>query len=127
MRVVEARVVERTDEAVILHFVVEGENQHAEEIPLIKAEYSVSMNGREVFRAVRSPEATLRRQGVQRFVLPASVPASALQSSSNRWSLSGAVEYVVPEQIAETLLDIGFPYPTADVRGEGDLAPAQGG
>lgn len=127
LRVVDAQVVERTDEAVVVHFIVEGENKNAEEIPLLRAEYAVSFDGREVFRATRSPEATLRRSGVQRFTLPASVPTSAMGASTARWRLSGSVSYVIPEQIAETLLDIGFPNPTAGVQGEGELGAGQGG
>ncbi|MGD9693365.1 MAG: LEA type 2 family protein [Phycisphaerales bacterium] len=121
LRVVEARVAERTAEGVVMHFVVEGENTNEKELPLLQAEYRVSIDGREVFRATRSPEATLRRKGVQRFVLPAAVPAQELGSGAIRWSLSGSVGYIAPERLAETLLDMGLPNPTTSVRGSGEI------
>ena len=128
LRVVEARVAERTDEGVVMHFVVEGENVNEKELPLLEAEYRVSLNGREVFRARRSPEAALRRKGVQRFVLPAAVPAGELGSGAAQWSVSGSVGYIAPERLAETLLDMGLPHPTTSVQGSGsiDLSPAGG-
>lgn len=127
LRVVEARLAQRSDEGVVMHFVVEGENLNEKELPLLEAQYRVTLNGRQVFEARRSPEATLRRKGVQRFILPAAVPAGELGQGSARWTLTGSVGYIAPERFAETLLDMGLPNPTTSVSGEGEVDLAGAG
>lgn len=102
--VVGVEVRERTPEAQVLAFVVEGENPNRDPLPLRTVRYSLSMDGREVFRGERSAEATLPPRGRQRFVVPAVVQDDeALDERS--YSFRGTVEFLEPGTLAELLFD----------------------
>lgn len=122
LRVVDVRTVERTEQATVVEFTVEGENLNDIELPLRTARYSLQIDGRSVFEGERSPEATLRREGTQRFVLPAPIPASLASGGGERtYRLAGTLGYTAPGQLAEVMFDLGVSNPTVDFAQSGTL------
>jgi hypothetical protein len=75
-----ATVGERTDAGVVVNFTIPCENPGAEGLPLREVRYTVSIDGRPVFRGLRSPEATVRRFGAQEIHLPAVIAAEPGQA-----------------------------------------------
>lgn len=135
LKVVDARVSERSAEGVVLMFTLDAENPNEEGLPLRTVDYRVSLEGREVFQGTRSAEATLRRYGTQQIRLPAVValsePATSLSAADYR--IEGTLRYITPGEIAEILFDAGVRQPGVAFSGEGkaDLTaaapePAQG-
>lgn len=123
LTVVDARITEETDEGVMIEFTLEGVNENPQELPLREVTYTLSVDGRRVFSGQRSAEATLRRLGNQRFLLPAVVPASAevgpLPGSTYR--VSGQAVYLAPGAIAELLFDSGVRRPRVSFSGTGTI------
>ncbi|MBL8765024.1 MAG: LEA type 2 family protein [Phycisphaerae bacterium] len=118
-----ASVRERTDEALVLSFDISGINPNEVALPLRAVRYDVSLDGKPVFRGVRSAEATLRRKGEQRFTLPAVVRAADLPAASDaRFAITGSVEYLTPGELAEVLFDTGLRRPSASFSGAGQVA-----
>jgi len=122
LRVIESRLDGVTDDGFVVSLVVEGENRGPDELPLRAVEYSVSMDGREVFRGLRSAEATLPGSGTQTIRLPAAV-------SRDRWegpppapgtpvAVAGRVTYVSPGIFSRILFDADVIRPSAEFRGE---------
>ncbi len=122
LRVVDVRTVERTEQATVVEFTLEGDNPNEIELPLRTARYSLQIDGARVFEGERSPEATLRRQGTQRFVLPAPIPASLASGAGQRpYRLAGTLGYIAPGQLAEVMFDLGVSNPTVDFSQSGTL------
>jgi len=110
---------ERTDEAVVLDFTIGAENRNEEALPLERATYSLSLDGRRVFEGQRLARVTVPRFGEQRLVLPVVVPADAVPLSrfdatgEMRYELDGEIEYQTPGRLAEFLFDVNLRRPTA--------------
>ena len=68
-----AEVTERTDEGIVIMFLVEGTNTGDESLPVREVEYSLELDGRRVFSGTRNGEVTLPRRGVQVLQLPAPI------------------------------------------------------
>jgi hypothetical protein len=127
MTVADARVTERSDEGMAVVFTLDAANANQEAVPLREATYSLELEGKPVFRGVRSAEATLRSRGTQQFALPAAFPLSMLPASGAvRYRLSGSIEYITPGAFAEVLFDTGVRRPDASFVEEGviDLSAA---
>lgn len=103
-------LTQRSDSAAVVRFALDAENVNSDALPLRELRYEVLADGRPVFKGVRSPQATLRRYGTQRIVVPAVVPAESA-GSGVRYELRGELGYVVPGPIAETLYDWGLSRP----------------
>lgn len=123
LRVQEVTLADRSDEAVLLDFVLEATNRNEVELPLQTVDYAVSLDGRVVFEGRRSAEATLRRLGTQRIVLPAAVRLSpgAQATGLHRYRISGELTYVTPGEIAQALFDAGVRRPTIDFAQQGEI------
>ncbi len=123
IQVVDARVVEQTPEGVTLEFTLEGNNPNSASLPLREVSYALEVDGRRVFSGRRSAEATLRRLGDQRFLLPAVVPSSDATGSleGSEYRLAGTAVYLAPGAIAEILFDSGLSRPTVSFAGTGTL------
>ena len=110
---------ERTDEAVVLDFTIGAENRNEEALPLERATYSLSLDGRRVFEGQRLARVTVPRFGEQRLVLPVVVPADAVPLSrfdatgEMRYELDGEIEYQTPGRLTEFLFDVNLRRPTA--------------
>jgi hypothetical protein len=105
-------VTERTEAGVVLEFTLNATNVNSVALPLREMRYSLELDGREVFRGYRSPEATLRRYGQQHLKVPAAIalePGQAPPSGAVKYTLEGTLTYLVPGEFAQVLFD-------ADVR-----------
>lgn len=127
LSVTRVQMGERTADGMVLVFEVEAENRNAVELPLREVRYTLRLDGRPVFSGVRSPEATLRRLGVQRFSFPAVValgPGGSAPEGEVSFELDGVLSYTTPGQIAEILFDSGLRRPSVSFRDAGriDLA-----
>jgi hypothetical protein len=119
-----ARVTEQSPQATVVQFEIAAENTNAEELPLRQVRYSLAIDGREVFRGVRSPGATLRRLGTQTFTIPAVLvqpEGSPPPVGMHRYTLAGSLEYVTPGSIAQILFDIRVRRPSVSFREEGSI------
>jgi hypothetical protein len=117
-----SRQVEATPDGFVVAFDLEAQNANDVELPLREIRYSLTLDGREVFSGVRSPEATLRRLGTQRFTIPAAValaPGQAPPAGPTPYVLEGRLAYIAPGQIAQVLFDINVRRPTVRFREEG--------
>jgi len=124
-----AGVAGRTDEGVVLNFGLLADNPNDDPLPLQDVEYELFLDGKRVFAGTRSAEATVRRFGVQRFTLPAVVPAAsgAPLTGTAPYRLVGKITYIAPGALAEALFDIDVIRPTTPLGAEGtvdlDAAP----
>ncbi|MGP1308650.1 MAG: LEA type 2 family protein [Phycisphaerales bacterium] len=130
IRVVDARVLEQTEHGVSVDFVLEGQNDNSEEIPLQVVRYSLSIDGERVFTGERMAEATLRRFGTQTFVLPVAAewedlpndrPEGDLSVRTRRYRLAGTLQYIAPGALAEVFFDTGVRRPSVRFVSEGEL------
>lgn len=115
LTVAETRVREAAPSGVVVEFLIDAENPNPEPMPLREVRYAMQVNGQRVFECVRSPEATLRRFGTQRLILPVVLPLApgATPPSASDVTLSGTLSYTAPGQLAETLFDTGVSRPEA--------------
>lgn len=124
----------RSDEALLLTFVLTAENRNDRDLPLEQARYRLSLDGQRVFSGRRSAEAVVRRFGKQTIELPAVVPADQFDlarfdaASELRYTLTGSVEYQTPGELAEVLFDTGVRRPKAGLNASGmiSLSPPTG-
>ena len=123
LRVVDARMAERTDEGMLLLFTLEGENVNKTGIPLREVRYSLALDGEEVFRGTRTAEATLPREGVQRFKLPAPIPIGDTERAGvARYRLAGTVWYIEEGQtLAELMFDLRIRQPSVTFSDVGEI------
>ena len=112
---VDARAVERSDEATRVEFTLELTNANDEPVPLDRFEYRLDVDGATVFESQRSAEATLRRLGAQTMALPAIVPHEAIggtPSGPRQVTVAGKLSYIAPGELAEALFDTGVRVPS---------------
>jgi hypothetical protein len=116
---------ERSDDGLALKFVLNGENDNDVGLPLRTVQYRVELAGQEVFSGTRSPEATLRRLGVQQITLPAVVRLADHPGIASRgrvpYRINGTITYVAPGQIAEVLFDAGVRVPKTSFSASGEV------
>lgn len=113
LRVTGVTVRERTADAAVLDIELEAENRNEVPLPLKELEYTVRLNGREVFRGFRSPEATLRRFGTQSLRVPAVVRAAAMpEGGAAECRVDGSLAYTTPGELAQVLFESDVQRPT---------------
>ena len=117
-----ASVAQESPDGLVLRFTLDATNENEVELPLREVAYAVRLDGREVFRGVRSPEATLRRLGTQQIVVPAAVPADGERPRGvARFEIDGKLSYTTPGSIAQVLFDTGVRRPSVRFRQEGEV------
>ena len=117
-----AKVTGRSDEAVVLGFDFTVKNPNDESMPLPEAVYAVYLDGREVFRGLRSPEATLAPFGSATISLPATVPSDQLPAGATTdYRLDGRLVYIAPGELADTLFDAGLRRPETGLNTTGTV------
>ena len=119
LTVSQVRVADRTQAGIVLDFELEATNRNEIELPLREVRYSLSLDGKEVFRGVRSPEASLRRLGTQTIHVPAVVPAADMGAGPARDGLAGELGDTTPGRVAQVLFDIKVRRPNVGFREEG--------
>lgn len=113
---------EQNERGTELIFEIEAANPNGREVPLYEADYGLMVGGSEVFRAVRTPETTLRRYAVQRFSLPVVIPASVEPVGVQiPYRFEGTITYVMPGALAEILFDREIKRPKAGLSDAGTL------
>ncbi len=116
-------VRDRTDEGVVLAITLEADNTNDQALPLREVSYAVYLDGAKVFEGERSAEATIRRFGSQRIVLPAAFVPTFPIEGVRRCRVEGTLTYLVPGVLAEALFDADVVRPSTSfaVEGEADL------
>ncbi|HVU65001.1 MAG TPA: LEA type 2 family protein [Phycisphaerales bacterium] len=125
LSVTKAEPLERTTDGCSMLFTLDARNDNVDALPLRTVEYTVDLNGQEVFHGKRSAEATLRRLGIQQLHLPAAMPVTPgnadLLGGPTHYRLTGSLYYVTPGRLAETLFDAGVHTPSVSFSFEGDI------
>lgn len=116
---------------VAMEFYIDVENSNDEGLPLRAVNYVVEIEGKRVFSATRSAEATASRTSTQRVRLPASFRAADVGIDPfgiKPYRVHGSMTYVTPGAFAEALFDSGVRVPSVafSVTGEIDFAAAAG-
>jgi hypothetical protein len=120
LRVAGAGVADEGPGAMVLDVTIAAQNTNHVELPLREIDYTVRIDGREVFRGVRSPETTLRRLGEQTFTVPAVVAyAGDRPVGMHAFEIEGRVRYITPGELAQALFDTGVRRPTVTFRDGG--------
>jgi hypothetical protein len=123
LEVAQARVKEESRSGLVIDFAIDATNRNDVELPLKEVRYTLRLDGREVFSGVRSPEASLRRLGTQRFHIPAAVALDgAAPGGRAHYALEGELLYVTPGQLAQVLFDIKVRRPRVGFGAEGDVS-----
>lgn len=113
-----------TDEAAVLTFTIVARNQGESELPLRMVDYTLSVDGRRVFKGRRSAEATLSRKNEQRIDLPVPVRWADLPEGESSYRLRGSFSYTLPGIFWRAMFDSGLYRPSADFELEGTLDPS---
>lgn len=121
LRVAEVRLHERTAEGMVVMVSIDADNRNEVELPLRDVDYTVTLDNGWSFSGTRSPEASLRRLGTQRFQFPAAFafPEGQTPSGPINVAVSGRVGYTAPGRLAQDLFDAGIRRPSASFRGTG--------
>lgn len=117
-------LTEQTDEGAVLSFTLVGENRNDIPLPLRRASYSLSLDGHEVFRGLRSPQVTIRRFGTQSFTLPVAIDLTeigGLPTGQVPYRFQGTVEYELPGSFSELLFETEIRRPSASFAESGRL------
>lgn len=109
IEVVQATVVETSDQAIALAFELDLTNPNPSPLRLREIDYTGRLNGAD-FTGRRAAELTLPASGRERISIPASfpfaqMPADAPRSGEIEYDVRGSVVYVAPQRLAEILLD----------------------
>ncbi len=124
LRVTGAQVTERSDEAVVVSFTMELTNPNTQPLPLRDFNYSLSVDGKSVFHAIRSAELTLPQGTRSTLILPAVVSLAQWNGGSgalHTLRVSGQLSYSAPGALAEVLLDMHFPPPSTSFSGSAEV------
>ncbi len=125
-KVVDVAVTEESPEASVVTFVLEGENTSKDPLPLRQVNYSLSLDGKQVFSGTRQAEITLPAAGgpVQRMALPVVVrteDTGGQPLGQREYRFSGSVEYIVAGALAEYFFDSGVRRPKTGFGESGKL------
>src|SRR5690606_26748915 len=107
---------QETEQGMVLSLGLNATNENEVALPLKTARYPLELNGEQVFSGQRSAEATLRRKGTQRILLPAAFSWEAAGQTRPKgevsYRLRGEMSYVTPGELAELLFDTGVRRPS---------------
>jgi len=125
--VVDASIPDRSEDGVVVEFVLEADNDNEKPIPLREILSTLTLDDGRVIRTERLAEATVRRLGSQRFRLPIAIPLDPHgtdRSAVVRYELRGKVRWPPPGALNELLFDIEVRRPSSSFadRGRIDLA-----
>lgn len=106
-RITGVEMAQRTDEAALIRFTVEGDNPNRDQLPLEEVRYTVEIEGHPPFDARRSAQATLPGFRTQSFTLPVAITTETGPIPDGRvaYSIRGTVAYRLPGSIADLLFD----------------------
>jgi LEA14-like dessication related protein len=112
-----ARMTDATDEAASLNFGLHLHNPNNEPLTLLDFEYTMNVDGRQVFEGKRAAETTLAARGSKNVAIPAVIPYEAAEWLNGlppeaRYQLKGKLRYLTPGKIFQVLFDLGVRRPT---------------
>ena len=113
-RITDVQLVQRSADASLVLFTVEGDNPNRQQLPLDTVRYTMTLEGRSPFTAQRSAQATLPGFGTQTFTVPVAIrdAEGGLPEGKASYSITGSVEYRLPGSIADLLFDNDIRKPT---------------
>lgn len=118
-------MVEATDEALALAFVLDLTNPNPAAVELDEFTYTVSIDGMKVYAGRRAAEATLGASGSRRITIPAVIPFHDLGWTARTlpadaaYKIRGRLRYLAPSQLARIFLDTNVLKPGVGFAGEG--------
>lgn len=110
-RVSNAYVTERSPDATVLEVALDGANGNEIPLELYDVRYTVTIDGKRVFKGRRQPEATLPANGGHVVLVPVAIPQERIDEigsgplTGRDLRITGDVIYVLPGSIAELLFD----------------------
>ncbi|RMH24137.1 MAG: hypothetical protein D6693_10285 [Planctomycetota bacterium] len=127
-RIAGLRHVETTPDGALYEITVEGANRTGKDLRLESVRYWMTLDGRRVFQATRSPQATFSALDARSFSEPIAVPAAALPAdpASARYEVGAVIVYRVPGPLARTLFELGVSRPRVRARSAGVGLPGAG-
>ena len=119
-----AIVTQSTPEAIALTAQFEIANTNDEPLQLKLYNYTVTSNGRTVYRGKASAEQSVPRWSTTQSSIPIVIRRADMKGAGETaWHLTGSLSYIPPKAISETLLKIGIWEPSIQVRANGVIDP----
>ncbi len=120
-------LIDATDEALALSFVMDLANPNTAAVPLHEFRYTVAIDGKEVYAGRRNGGVTLSAVDNRQISLPAIVPYDALGwtpqtlPASVDYTITGRLQYYAPKRIAQVLFDTGVRRPKVTFSSRGTI------
>ncbi len=139
IRVVDAAVVESSEDALTLSFQLDLSNPNDQPLRLGEFRYRLSIDWKPVFRGRRAAEATLSAKGTRQLAIPAVLafdrmpgpPAGEGATDVDRqggpepvevgYTLAGSLVYLSPGELSEILFDTGVRKPSVGFKENGRI------
>jgi hypothetical protein len=120
-------LIDATDEALALSFVMDLANPNTAAVPLHEFRYTLAIDGKQVYAGRRSGGVTLSAMDDRQVSLPAIVPYQALGwtpqtlPASVDYTITGQLQYFAPKRISQVLLDTGIRRPKVPFSSRGTI------
>ena len=125
--VMDVTLIEATEEALALSFVMDLANPNPVAVPLAEFRYTLAIDGKAVYAGRRSGGVTLSAMDSRQVFLPAIVPYQALGwtpqtlPASLDYTLTGRLRYYAPRRLTQVLFDTGTRRPKVPFSARGKL------
>ncbi len=125
--VMDVTLIDATEEALALSFVMDLANPNTAAVPLAEFRYTLAIDGKEVYAGRRSGGVTLSAMDSRQVFLPAIVPYRALGwtpqtlPASVDYTLTGRLQYHAPTRLTQVLFDTGTRRPKVQFSARGKL------
>ena len=125
--VMDVTLIDATDEALALSFVMDLANPNTAAVPLAEFRYTLAIDGTEVYAGRRTGGVTLSAVDSRQILLPAIVPYRALGwtlqtlPESVDYTLTGRLQYYAPRRLTQVLFDTGTRRPKVPFSARGTL------
>lgn len=113
-------LTERSSEALTLRLAIDLHNPNNEPLKLLEFDYSVLIDGVDVYEGVRAAETTLAASGHKEVSIPAVVRYDTMKwmnetviPKSATYQVRGSLRYLTPGGFAQALFDTGLRKPSA--------------
>ena len=120
-------LVDATDEALALSFVMDLANPNTAAVPLKEFRYTFSIDGKEVYAGRRNGGVTLSALTSRQVSLPAIVPYQAMGwtpetlPASVDYTITGRLQYYAPRRLTQVLFDAGTRRPKVPFSSRGTI------
>jgi LEA14-like dessication related protein len=120
-------LIDATDEALALSFVMDLDNPNTAAVPLREFRYTLAIDGKEVYAGRRHGGVTLSAVDSRQVSLPAIVPYQALGWTSQTlpasidYTITGQLQYYAPRRLTQVLFDTGTRRPKIPFSSRGTL------